>query len=1518
MEAGANVNITLDGVYIDGSGETSDFCAFKIADDSTGNVTITLADGSENKLISNQRCAGLQKNGSGSNIGTLTIKGSEEGTGKLIATSGKYGAGIGGGGSYGEEGYDSSNITISGGTVIASGSKFGAGIGGGASWDCAGGNGEDITISGGTVTATSWNGAGIGGGCSWNSTGGSGENINISGGTVTAKCDGKYGAGIGGGMHGSCSDVTISGGVVMATGSSGAGIGGGYNGNCSGVTISGGTVTTSSNIGPGIGGYSILGKTITVSDIKITGGSVKAVPSEGNYPIGDGYKTAVTPTNGNGENVSLYKVDNAENYNVKVNGETYTPVNHKAADDNDTDLYLYLTESAKNVEVDVNGTWLKLPFVTPPEPVANLLYSGIPQALVSQGSTTVGTLKYSLEKNGAYSTEIPKGTDAGTYTVWYMVESGEGHIGTSPKCVEVVISDELLSITAADGSELVKGEDYTYENKVLKVCTEKEVIISNIISDSANDHQIVIASCVCANVTLSNVKIDVSAKSDTAAFLIEDGGTGTVCVTLADGTTNTLISGKYCAGLQKNDKNVALVIDGNGTLNATGGKGSAGIGGGKDGSGSNITINGGTVNATSGRNDMANFVFCGAGIGGGHKGNGDYITINGGNVTAKSDDSEGSGIGGGFMGSGSYITVNGGIVYAEGANGAGIGGGSGGSGSYIEIIGGTVTAYSYSNGAGIGGGSGGSGSNIKISGGTVKATAKNNGTGIGGGYSSSGTDITISGGVVTATSNDQGAGIGGGMDAEASNIVITGGSVNAYSKNANAIGGGLNKAPVTPTLADMTTPVYLLTINADGADVSINGVKYPTHSDNNVYAYLPGDTNHTVRVGTSVTVYTYNADTSTWVAWLTLTAPAAVDGLVYDGTEQTLVSAGSAETGCTMSYSLTKDGTYTTALPTGKDAGTYEVWYKMTLGGTVFAGPDCVEVEISRRPVNVTADDAEKIYTEADPTFVFTIDSNTQLINGDTLEGTLTRVKGENVGTYDITQGTLTNEKNPNYDISFTAGTFTIKKATPQVTAPTAVTGLVYNGTAQELITVGKTDYGTLLYSLDGISYSTSIPTGTAADSYTVFYKVDGGANAEDVEEDAVLATIGKATPNVTAPKAKSGLVYTGTAQELISAGSTDIGTLLYSLDGNTYSENIPTPTNAGNYTVYYKVQGNSNVNDVGAQSFTVSIGKAPVTITANSYTIKVGADFPALDYTVTGLANGESLGVSPVLACETDNTSTAGSYTITVKFNIAEDEKYIYTVQNGILTVRKKSSGGSSGGGGSRPSTPTESSNPSIGGSSKSWSDVAADLGKLTNGSETTITLNGNTTVPVDVIKAIDDRQLKVTFVVDSAKSWKTDGAEITTPAYADLSILTTSKLKTDTLRGISGLQFTMNNTNIPTDLMIAFKKEHEGKFANLYKVVDGKLVFVTCAMLGEDGKVILPDVTEKGDYVVMLCEFSDRLGDMDNDGILNAKDSLAVIKNFLEIEKGANPLVADMNSDGYVNSKDALIILKKFLGIE
>lgn len=241
-------------------------------------------------------------------------------------------------------------------------------------------------------------------------------------------------------------------------------------------------------------------------------------------------------------------------------------------------------------------------------------------------------------------------------------------------------------------------------------------------------------------------------------------------------------------------------------------------------------------------------------------------------------------------------------------------------------------------------------------------------------------------------------------------------------------------------------------------------------------------------------------------------------------------------------------------------------------------------------------------------------------------------------------------------------------------------------------------------------------------------------------------------------------------------------------------------------------------------------------------------------------------------------------------------------------------SSGGSSGGSGSRP---TPSTNPTIGGSSKSWSDIAADLEKLANGSEVTIQLNGNTAVPVEVIKVIDNKYLKVHFIVDSSRGWFVNGAEITAPAVADFTFIRTASQKHNGLRGIEGMQFRTNNTGVPTGLEIAFKSEHSGKFANLYNSVDGKLVFVTCAKLGADGKLFLPGVTEKGDYLAMLCEFSDLQGDMSNDGILNAVDASAILKDIVGLESGANPLMADFNGDGNVNAVDASSILKKIVGL-
>ncbi len=299
-----------------------------------------------------------------------------------------------------------------------------------------------------------------------------------------------------------------------------------------------------------------------------------------------------------------------------------------------------------------------------------------------------------------------------------------------------------------------------------------------------------------------------------------------------------------------------------------------------------------------------------------------------------------------------------------------------------------------------------------------------------------------------------------------------------------------------------------------------------------------------------------------------------------------------------------------------------------------------------------------------------------------------------------------------------------------------------------------------------------------------------------------------------------------------------------------------------------------------------------------------------------------------------TDGTDpTADSNKYTAPFTITEDAtvKAIAIKENcrdskiASAKFTKRSGGGSgsgsgssggsgSGGSGSRPTTST---NPTIGGSSKSWSDIAADLEKLANGSEVTIQLNGNTAVPVEVIKVIDNKDLKVHFIVDSSRGWFVNGAEITAPAVADFTFIRTASQKHDGLRGIEGMQFRTNNTGVPTGLEIAFKSEHSGKFANLYNSVDGKLVFVACAKLGADGKLFLPGVTEKGDYIAMLCEFSDLQGDMSNDGILNAVDASAILKDIVGLESGANPLMADFNGDGNVNAVDASSILKKIVGL-
>ncbi len=142
------------------------------------------------------------------------------------------------------------------------------------------------------------------------------------------------------------------------------------------------------------------------------------------------------------------------------------------------------------------------------------------------------------------------------------------------------------------------------------------------------------------------------------------------------------------------------------------------------------------------------------------------------------------------------------------------------------------------------------------------------------------------------------------------------------------------------------------------------------------------------------------------------------------------------------------------------------------------------------------------------------------------------------------------------------------------------------------------------------ISGSTlTVPTGLGAGEYTIqitakekapqYALMSMGSYGTEAVTLTVKVSIAKANATVTAPTANAGLTYTGAAQALVTAGSAVGGVMRYSLDGSSYSADIPTGTEAKTYTVWYKAVGDGNHNDTEPAQVTVTIGKASPTVTA-------------------------------------------------------------------------------------------------------------------------------------------------------------------------------------------------------------------------------------------------------------------------------------------------------------------------------
>ena len=179
---------------------------------------------------------------------------------------------------------------------------------------------------------------------------------------------------------------------------------------------------------------------------------------------------------------------------------------------------------------------------------------------------------------------------------------------------------------------------------------------------------------------------------------------------------------------------------------------------------------------------------------------------------------------------------------------------------------------------------------------------------------------------------------------------------------------------------------------------------------------------------------------------------------------------------------------------------------------------------------------------------------------------------------------------------------YAVDKITPVVDGDITASNITYSDELSKSTISGKMKNPTTGDEVKGtFAWKNGTVKPAASDNYEAEWTFTPAAGYEKyaTATGTVTIKVNKATPTFTAPTAQENLTYTGQEQALITAGMTDYGTMQYSLTENgTYSQDIPTGTDAGAYTVWYRVIGDANHNDTAPASVAVSIGKKPLTIT--------------------------------------------------------------------------------------------------------------------------------------------------------------------------------------------------------------------------------------------------------------------------------------------------------------------------------
>lgn len=212
----------------------------------------------------------------------------------------------------------------------------------------------------------------------------------------------------------------------------------------------------------------------------------------------------------------------------------------------------------------------------------------------------------------------------------------------------------------------------------------------------------------------------------------------------------------------------------------------------------------------------------------------------------------------------------------------------------------------------------------------------------------------------------------------------------------------------------------------------------------------------------------------------------------YDGAYHT-VDATRLPEGATAQYS-TDGKNWSPEAPKIKDVGTLTVSYEVTIDGVKAEGK--VTLEVKPRAITVTAQDASKTYGEADPVFTWDVTAG-ELVKDESLKGLeIEREDNDNVrdGGYAL-HLTQAKDANPNYNITFVDGKFTIE---------------------QRLLTV---KWGTTEFTYDGKVHCPEATLGNVIDKDDLGATVEGSQTEAGTSYTATLTALtGKAAGNYALP----------------------------------------------------------------------------------------------------------------------------------------------------------------------------------------------------------------------------------------------------------------------------------------------------------------------------------------------------------------------------------------------------------------